>query len=128
MSFFNYAAKSGRMACLSIVSYLVNISLFFILVNKVGLPSEVGAPLAMFMMFFLNFFGCRHFVYSASAESLSAQVGGFGVATLVFRICELLLLYIISRFTGWDGLWVYSVVLCTSAFIKTYLYGRFIFS
>lgn len=115
-----YGIATGLSAGLSLL-----LPLFFHELLK--LPEEMAVALALLIVFAVNYFVIRRFVFQSSGPAKS-EVFKFLLATGAFRICEYLAFLVALNFTDLNYMKILILVLIASFMLKFIVHRTFVFS
>ena len=119
--------KSVRYVMLIIVSLVTNLGLafgFFYL----GISESISFAVALAVTYFLNFSGCRWFVFLSTDVPVTTQFFQFAITNGSFRLLEYSSLLVLSKLEFSNYYMRVLLVLGTSFIIKFFVYGKFVFS
>jgi len=118
--------KSVRYVMLIIVSLVTNLGLAFGLFY-IGVSESISFAVALAVTYFLNFSGCRWFVFLSTDVPVITQFIQFAITNGSFRILEYLSLLALSTLEFSNYYTRVLLVLGTSFVIKFFVYGKFVF-
>lgn len=118
--------KRVRYVMLIIVSLITNLALAFGLFY-LGVSESISFAVALAVTLFLNFSGCRWFVFFSTDVPVITQFIQFAITNGSFRLLEYLSLLVLSTL-GFSNYYIrVLLVLGTSFVIKFFVYGKFVF-
>ncbi|QDT91683.1 hypothetical protein Pan161_33450 [Gimesia algae] len=118
--------KSVRYVMLIIVSLVTNLGLAFGLFY-LGVSESASFAVALTVTYFLNFSGCRWFVFSSTDVPVTTQFIQFAITNGSFRLLEYSSLLVLSTLEFSNYYMRVLLVLGTSFVIKFFVYGKFVF-
>lgn len=119
-TFYRYCASSAA-------SFSANLFLTWAFHAALGLPAEAAFAIAIALVFCMNFFMARHFVYRAGAGPVLDQLSMFLIATVGFRFTEYIAFLVLHSLFDVMYLVAAGAVLATSFVIKFFFFGSKVF-
>jgi len=111
---------------LIIVSLVTSLGIAFGLFY-LGVSESISFAVALAVTYFLNFSGCRWFVFLSTDVPVITQFIQFAITNGSFRIIEYLSLLALSTLEFSNYYTRVLLVLGTSFVIKFFVYGKFVF-
>lgn len=115
-SLFRFVQVSG-------LSFVVNIGLTVFLHEVCLLAEEIAYAVALVVVFLMNFFLLRHYIYEGAQGPLVQQFAAFGVSSLGFRAGEYVMFLALHSGVGLDYRAVVIGISLVSSCAKFLFYG-----
>ena len=117
-------SKAFRFISNAFMSLALNYAVTITLHEGMNVKEQHSYAFALVVVFFFNFFMCRHFVYKASGGCVKKQMTGYLFSSIFFRLVEFMLFGVMN---GYFGIWyVYSIFIVQSAsfVVKFFWYNK----
>lgn len=115
-----------RFSILTIVSLVANLTVSYGLFY-LGIPEAISFAIALMVVFFINFSGCRWFVFLTTGMPIRRQLLKYAYVNGSFRLLEYSCLLVLSTFDFANYYTRVITVLASSFVLKFFIYGKFVF-
>lgn len=120
-SFIRYLFVTG-------LSFVTNFGLTVLLTEVVNLPEELSFAVALMVVFFLNFFLMRHYIYTGCEGSTKRQFIMYAFSAIGFRGTEYVAFLMIHTWLGVQYAVAIIGIQVWSSIVKFFYYGGLVFT
>lgn len=121
------AGAAWRFLQLGGLAFGLNLAITVTAHGVLGLPANVAFAIALVILFFVNFFGFRRFVYRACGPA-HRQMLRFLSALIPLRALELVAFLVLHNWVGIGYLLAAALILAASAIAKFLIFRQWVFA
>lgn len=111
----------------SALSFVVNLGLTVFIREFLGAPAEVSFAIALVIVFTMNFFTLRYYVYQGEVKPWREQFAIYTGSAATFRGLEYVAFLLLHTWLGIDYRFVIVAILIVSSIVKFFWY-RLVFN
>ncbi len=111
---------------MSIISFAANVGLTVLLHEVCQAPEEMAFGVALVVVFLVNFFAMRHYIYEGKAGHAVGQFAVYTGSAISFRVTEYLSFLLLHSWLRFDYRLVLVTITSSSAVVK-FCYYRLVF-
>lgn len=119
--------RTKRFLIWTVISFLTNLGITVFFTEVLLFKEHISFAIALVFVFFMNFLGCRFYIFNDSKISWRAQFTAFFLSTIGFRISEYLTFYLLVRIFHMEYILVFVLVTGVSFCLKQYITRMFVF-
>ena len=108
------------------LSFVVNVGLTIVLHEVCVLPEELAYAVALVVVFLMNFFAMRHYIYNGTRGTVGRQFAVYTGSAIGFRLSEYVVFLVLHTWLLGDYRMVVIGIATVAASAK-FLYYRFVF-
>ena len=120
-SFIRYLFVTG-------LSFVTNLGLTVLLTEVVNLPEELSFAVALMVVFLLNFFFMRYYIYTGCEGSAKRQFAMYIFSAIGFRGTEYVAFLMIHTWLGVQYAVAITGIQVWSSIVKFFYYGGLVFT